>query len=295
MNLWSRKSIFFLAGVLLLVGLTLFLSLGDKADLSAPGTPLPLNQRASSADSPLLDTPPGTTPPTNQTKKIIQKRSADYNKDTVPSKTSRGEKENPDAVAEDEDEGPELTETEQLAIIGAATEAFRSNASEIEKKRALLEVLEVEHPQIVEVVQLALKDESPEIRKGALAGLMNVEEEVDINEPLIMALGDDDIEVTDEALAIMERIPSPDILRSIETALHAEENSSQIRAIGLLENVFVPEAVDLLVDKALTAPPGEVHEEAMNSLQFITAEVFATPQEAHEWWEKNRDRFVFEE
>ena len=292
MNLWSQKSIF-LAGVLLLAGLTLFLSLGDKADLSAPGTPLPPNQRASSADSPLLDTPPVTTPPSNLTEEIIKKSNADHNKDIVPSKASSGEEENPDAAGEDGDERPELTETEQLAIIGAATEAFRSKASEIEKKRALLEVLEVEHPQIVEVVLLALKDESPNIRKNALAGLMNVEEEVDINEPLIMALGDDDVEVTDEALDIMERIPSPNILRSIETALHAEESSSQIRAIGMLENVFVPEAVDLLVDKALTA--GEVHEEAMNSLQFITAEVFTTPQEAQEWWKNNRDLFVFEE
>lgn len=300
MNFQTKKTKIFLAGLLLLASLALFLSLFYKTDVDTPEASHSVRQRVPAADS--APAPPlgassapetaSTVHPSDTTR--AKEVSAD-NKPAVPPRISFAAAYVPDTAAEDAYELSELTETEQLVIIETAKEALRNNAPEIEKKKALLEVVEVGHPQIVDVVLLALNDESSDIRKISLEGLMNVEEGIDINDPLIIALGDDDVGVTEEALNIMEQIPSPNILRSIETALYAEEPSSQIRAIGILEDVFDPRAVDLLVDKALTAPPGEVRKAAMNSLQFITEEVFDTPQEAGEWWGKNRDIFVFAE
>ena len=210
-------------------------------------------------------------------------------------------------------------------LVTAATRAFLADLPEADKLAALQKLAGLDHPIVLEVVEMALSDKSAVVREAALDLIMNVNDpavvpvvakalddqdpdlreyaldalmDVDdpkINEALTKALDDENVDVRDNALNIMLYIGSPNVVDSLGKAITDSDADIREKAIIAIEDIQDPRVVDVLIDKGLLSDDDTVREDAMDSLQFITDQEFENYEQAQAWWQRNRATFSFDE
>jgi len=210
-------------------------------------------------------------------------------------------------------------------LVTAATRAFLADLPEADKLAALQKLAGLDHPIVLEVVEMALSDKSPAVREAALDLIMNINDpavvpavskalddqdpdlreyaldalmDVDdpkINEALTKALDDTNADVRDNALNIMLYIGSPNVIDSLGKAITDEDADIREKAIIAIEDIQDPRVIDVLLEKGLLSDDDTVREDAMDSLQFITDQEFENYEQAQAWWQRNRATFSFDE
>jgi HEAT repeat protein len=210
-------------------------------------------------------------------------------------------------------------------LVTAATRAFLADLPEADKLASLQKLAGLDHPIVLEVVEMALSDKSAAVREAALDLIMNIndpavvptvakaldDEDADlreyaldalmdvddpkINEALTKALDDDNVDVRDNALNIMLYIGSPNVVDSLGKAIIDEDADIREKAIIAIEDIQDPRVIDVLLEKGLLSEDDNVREDAMDSLQFITDQEFENYEQAHAWWQRNRATFSFDE
>ncbi|GEM_PF-1147744 len=210
-------------------------------------------------------------------------------------------------------------------LVTAATRAFLADLPEADKLAALQKLAGLDHPIVLEVVEMALSDKSAAVREAALDLIMNINDpavvptvskalddqdpdlreyaldalmDVDdpkINEALTKALDDENVDVRDNALNIMLYIGSPNVVDSLGKAITDTDADIREKAIIAIEDIQDPRVIDVLLEKGLLSEDDTVREDAMDSLQFITDQEFENYEQAHAWWQRNRATFSFDE
>jgi len=181
---------------------------------------------------------------------------------------------------------------ETLEAVNPAESVIRTDLSEKERMAAVQELANLDRATRLEVVMNALEAESPNVRKAALAALADVDDEA-VNVALLKAMEDENLGVREKAMEVMEHIESPNILPSLERALSDSDEDIREQALSILEDIPDHRAVDILIEKGLQHHDESIREETLNSLEFITDQRFESYVDAREWWDSNRDEFVF--
>jgi HEAT repeat protein len=153
---------------------------------------------------------------------------------------------------------------------------------------------DVDPGSVVERVLIALDDPDPDVRVEALADLEEIDDPA-INEALLIALFDDSPEVREAAMEVMEYLESPNTLISLEQAMAHGDIDMMESALSVLEEIPDPEAVDLIVAYGLSSEDERIREDAFDALEYITDQEFEDVLDARDWWDRNRDRFPFDE
>jgi HEAT repeat protein len=179
-------------------------------------------------------------------------------------------------------------------VLDPAESVIRTDLSEEERRAAVKALANMDHATILEVVMKALDSPSPDVRKAVLEALAEVDDEA-VNVPLLKAMEDENVEVREEAMQVMDELESPNILPSLELALFDSDEDIREEALSILEDIPNHGAVDILIEKGLQHEDESIREDTLDSLDYLTDQRFASYEEAHEWWEANRDEFVFEE
>jgi hypothetical protein len=179
-------------------------------------------------------------------------------------------------------------------VVDLTDRILRPDLSDAERMAAVKELASMDHATILEVVMKALDSPSPDVREAVLESLAEVDDEA-VNAPLLKAMEDENVEVREEAMDVMERIESPNILPSLERALFDSDEDIREQALSVLEDIPDHSAVDILIEKGLQHDDESIRQDTLDSLDFITDQEFESYEQAHEWWELNRDEFVFED
>jgi HEAT repeat protein len=179
-------------------------------------------------------------------------------------------------------------------VLDPAESVIRTDLSEEERRAAVKALANMDHATILEVVMKALDSPSPDVRKAVLEALAEVDDEA-VNVPLLKAMEDENIEVREEAMQVMDELESPNILPSLELALFDSDEDIREEALSILEDIPNHGAVDILIEKGLQHEDESIREDTLVSLEFITDQRFASYEQAREWWDRNRDEFVFPE
>ena len=204
-----------------------------------------------------------------------------YQEKNIPEDSSRGEKTGKtmnEAAVEDYD---------------PVERVLRTDLSEEERLAAVEELEDMDHSTIIETVIKALDVKSADVREAALDALWEVDDEA-VNTPLLKALEDKNVEVRKSAMDVMEQIESPNILPGLEQALIDNDEDIREQALSILEDIPDHRAVDILIEKGLQNDDESIREDTLDSLELITDQDFEKWEEAIEWWDLNRNTFVFE-
>ncbi len=175
-----------------------------------------------------------------------------------------------------------------------AARVLRLDLPEKERLAAIKELAEMDPSVVIDVVMKALDSPSVEVREDTLDALVNIDEDA-VNTPLLKAMEDENPDVIEKAMDIMGHIHSPNILPSLERAITDRDEDIREQALSILEDVPDPRAIDILIEEGLLNDYWSTREDALDSLGFITDQDFESYEEAREWWDLNRDMFVFDE
>jgi len=200
-------------------------------------------------------------------------------------------KEIPEDASGKEEAGKTL-EGETPRVVDLVERVLRPDLSREERTAAVKELANLDHATILKVVMNALDSPSPDVREAALEALTEVDDEA-VNTPLIKALEDDAPDVREKAMDVMGHIESPNILPTLERALADRDEDVREEALSVLEDIPDHRAVDILIEKGLQHENESIREETLDSLEFITDQRFESYEQAREWWDRNRDEFVF--
>jgi len=199
-------------------------------------------------------------------------------------------------IPEDSSTGEKTGKTmdkETVEVFDPAERVLRTDLSEEERSAAVEELERMDHSTIIETVMKALDVDSADVRETALDALWEVDDEA-VNTPLLKALEDENVDVRESAMDVMEQIESPNILPSLERALTDSDADIREQALSILEDVPDHRAVDILIEKGLQNDDESIREDTLDSLEFITDQDFDRWEEAIEWWDLNRNIFVFD-
>jgi len=188
----------------------------------------------------------------------------------------------------------ETVEGETPEVVDLTERILRPDLSDAERMAAVKELANMDHATILNVVMKALDSPSADVREAVLQALAEVDDEA-VNAPLLKAMEDENVEVREEAMDVMEEIESPNILPSLELALFDSDEDIREEALSVLEDIPDHRAVDILIEKGLQHDDESIRQDTLDSLEFITDQEFESYEQAHEWWEANRDEFVFDE
>lgn len=161
------------------------------------------------------------------------------------------------------------------------------------REAALDAIMEINDPAVVPVVTKALSDEDPDLREYSLDALMDVDDER-VNAPLMKALDDEVLAVAENAVDIMLYIESPNIIPSLSKAIENPNEDIWETALLTIEDIPDKRTVDVIIEKGLLSENETLREDAMDSLMFLTDEEFETYQEWRQWWDRNRDTYEFD-
>ena len=215
----------------------------------------------------------------------------------VPNETgpvgSNFEKPNPQGNSPHEIALAPATEMSAEQLIFQAEAALAENASAEEKLAAIRSLENIDDPDVVYPVMLAMADQDPDLRKAALEVLRDMESEA-FNEAFLAGLEDDHQEVTEKVMDILADSDSSSILPSLEHAVNDSDEQVQKTAISTLEDIYDAGAVDILIETGLHSDNEAIRNEIFDSLEFITDQRFESYQDAKIWWELNRDTFEFD-
>lgn len=174
-----------------------------------------------------------------------------------------------------------------------AERVLRTDLSEEERLAAVEELERMDHSTIIETVIKALDVGSADVRETVLDALWEVDDEA-VNTPLLKALEDENVDVRKSAMDVMEQIESPNILPGLERALTDSDEDIREQALSILEDIADHRAVDILIEKGLQNDDESIREDTLDSLELITDQDFQRWEEAIEWWDLNRNTFVFD-
>jgi HEAT repeat protein len=210
-------------------------------------------------------------------------------------------------------------------LVNEATRAFLAGLPEADKLAALQKLLGIDHPIVLDVVNMALDDSSAAVREAGLDLIMNINDasvvptvtkalsdsdpdlreyaldalmDVDdpkVNEALTKALDDENVDVRDNALNIMLYLGSPSVVDSLAKAITDPDPDIREKAVITIEDIHDPRVIDILIEKGLLSDDDTIREDAMDSLQFITDQEFEDYHQAKAWWDRNRATFKFDE
>jgi|GEM_PF-6602029 hypothetical protein len=171
---------------------------------------------------------------------------------------------------------------------------FSPTMSYEERSKAIDELAKKDYSTIVSVVTKSLDSPDPEVREDILDALMAVDD-YQVNTPLLKAIEDDNPDVAEKAMEVIDNIHSSNILPSLERALNDKDEDIREQALSILEDLTDHGALDILINKGLYNDYPGTREDVLDSLNFITDQEFETGEEARQWWEQNRDSFIFHE
>ncbi|GEM_PF-1929870 len=202
--------------------------------------------------------------------------------------------------------------------VDEALQTFRLNSSEEEKEKMLEDMIAINHPMIVPVILLALDDDNEhirslaaealkfinhpdvipavekalndkdsEIRQDALGALMHIDDE-NITTAMTTALDDCEEGVRETVFEIMLMQDSPKLIPVAEAALKSSYVDNQLNAIGALEDIPAPEAIDTIINLGLLSSFDSAREQAIDSLQNISGQKFTAYEDWNKWWKSIR-------
>jgi HEAT repeat protein len=211
---------------------------------------------------------------------------------------SAGDREQPSTVASSKEPFTRSDTPEALpgkrSLPSAESSARRAPGATTRPPEDFSSIEDVDPGSVVERVLIALDDPDPDVRVEALADLEEIDDPA-INEALLIALFDDNPEVREAAMEVMEYLESANTLVSLEQAVAHGDINMMESALSVLEEIPDPEAVDLIVAYGLSSEDERIREDAFDALEYITDQEFDDVLDARDWWDRNRDRFPFDE
>lgn len=145
-------------------------------------------------------------------------------------------------------------------------------------------------PDVLPLVDRALGDPEPAVRLTAAGILAEVADET-VAPLLARALNDADPDVREEALASLEERPYSERLALCDQVLqNCPHPDVREEIVGQLQDIGDPNALDLIIE-ALRDKDEEVRRAADEAIFFLVSESFASYDEAHTWWARNRARY----
>ena len=157
----------------------------------------------------------------------------------------------------------------------AALQPLLNHADAMQREIAVVVLREIDKPDVLNALGLALKDSSAEVRRAAV----RVFERHDVNEhisTLLLALTDEDAEVRRIIVDILANCNDESVLDGLQLALQDEDiwvRSAAVRGLGRIAG----ERSRGLVEQALSDPVGLVSIAALETLASLS-DVSAVPQ-----------------
>jgi HEAT repeat protein len=162
--------------------------------------------------------------------------------------------------------------------------------SDPEVRRAAMEALAgYESPDVLDAISRAMDDQDEQTREVAVSGLASIEDKR-VNKLLIKALSDNSENVRASALEVVEqqgRNVSVDVLKAGIASVHTEVKE---RTVTILTDLSTHNAVDVLILGLKDTDP-ELHREINFATEFLISKEFESYEEAEKWWRENRNKF----
>ena len=188
---------------------------------------------------------------------------------------------------------PSFTSEEVSQNINLTERLLRPDLAEEERAAAIEELAAMDQSIVLDVVMKVLDSASADVREASLDALANIDDQA-VNAALLKAMEDENLDVKEKAIDIMEHINSPNILPSLERGLVDRDEDIREQALSILEDMPDVRAVDILIEKGLLSDYSSTRADALDSLGFIAGEDFENYEQAREWWDLNRDTFLFD-
>ena len=159
-----------------------------------------------------------------------------------------------------------------------------------EVRRAAMELLvDYELPDVLPVISKALGDEDEQTREAAVDVLTFVKDPK-VGELLVQALGDSSESVRMAALEVAEEQEENVKLDVLKAAISSSYEEVKEDAVSTLIDVSNHYAMDILI-LGLKDSDAEFREEVNLAISFLISEEFDSYEEAKNWWDANRDKY----
>ena len=162
--------------------------------------------------------------------------------------------------------------------------------SDPEVRRAAMEALNgYESPDVLGAVSRAMEDQDEQTRETAVSALTSIED-ARVNELLVKALSDSSENVRAKALEVAEEQGSKVSLDVLKAGIASAHPEVKERTVMILTGLSNPDAVDVLILGLKDTDP-EFRGEINFATEFLISKEFESYEEAEKWWRENRNNF----
>ena len=166
-------------------------------------------------------------------------------------------------------------------VRSAAVEALAEHAADLEEGKGADELLPL--------VQKAVGDADPEIRKDAVAIAQYLRPD-DAGELLRQSLSDESDGVREAVFDTLEDMPQESVDFVVKDAFSSSFADVKEESVELIQSKPSPQGFETLIQGLRDQDP-ELRENVKEAIEFLVSEEFDTAEDAASWWAQNKGRY----